>query len=192
MTRCSVAVRPATPHDVPALLALWGELRELGARGHRAAAVAVPASVEARVAAALADPDRRVALATVDDTPAGMAVLVPAPIGPLSDVRVVQVDYLVVTVKHRHRGVGRALLAAAAAYADEVGADQLVVSVRPGLRDANRFLARLGFTPLVVRRIAPVAALRRRLGTLEQHPTVLRDLVRRRSQRHQWIPVTRG
>jgi GNAT superfamily N-acetyltransferase len=184
-------VRPAAPENLPALLALWGELRDLGGRGTRVTPTAVSASAEARVAAAVADPDRRVVLATVQDTPVGMAVFVPAPIGPLSDVRVVQVDYLVVTAGHRQRGVGRALLAAAAAYADEVGADQVMVSVHPGLRDANRFLARLGFTPLVVRRVAPVAALRRRLGTVEQHPTVLRDLVRRRRQRNRWIPVTR-
>jgi GNAT superfamily N-acetyltransferase len=189
--RCPVAVRLAAPENLPALLALWGELRDLGGRGTRATPTAVSASAEARVAAAVADPDRRVVLATLQDTPVGMAVFVPAPIGPLSDVRVVQVDYLVVTAGHRQRGVGRALLAAAAAYADEVGADQVMVSVHPGLRDANRFLARLGFTPLVVRRVAPVAALRRRLGTVEQHPTVLRDLVRRRRQRNRWIPVTR-
>jgi hypothetical protein len=38
-----------------------------------------------------------------------------------------------------------------------------VVGVAPNGRDANRFFARLGFAPLVMRRIAPVAALRRAL-----------------------------
>lgn len=190
MTRCP-AVRPATDADLPALLDLWGELRELGGRA-RATLSPVPATVAARVAAALADPDRRVVLASVDGEPAGMAVLASVAVGPFSDARAVQVDYLVVAARHRHRGVGRALLAAAAGYADDVGVDQVLVSVHPALRDANRFFARLGFTPLVVRRVAPVALLRRRLGTVEPRPTVLRDLVRRRSQRDRWIPVARG
>ena len=47
------------------------------------------------------------------------------------------------------------------------GVEQLVVSVHPGSRDANRFFARLGFAPLAVRRTAPVAAVRRRLGQAE-------------------------
>jgi hypothetical protein len=38
------------------------------------------------------------------------------------------------------------------------------VNVPPAARDVNRFYARIGFAPMVVRRSAPVAQLRRRLG----------------------------
>ena len=59
---------------------------------------------------------------------------------------------------------GKALLAAATAYADEVGSDHLLVNVFPAARDAHRFYARLGFQPVVTRRMAHVSVLRRRLG----------------------------
>ena len=42
---------------------------------------------------------------------------------------------------HRKRGAGKALVAAAAAFAEERGIEQLVVSVHPGSRDAARFFA---------------------------------------------------
>ena len=58
-------------------------------------------------------------------------------------------------------------MAAAAAYAEELGVDSVVVGVAPAGRDANRFFARLGFAPLVIRRIASVPALRRSLGTAD-------------------------
>ena len=40
----------------------------------------------------------------------------------------------------------------------------MVAGVQSSARDANRYLARLGFAPLVVRRIASVSTLRRSLG----------------------------
>ena len=79
-------------------------------------------------------------------------------------------SHAVVADRHRRRGAGRALVAAAAAFAEERGLDQLVVSVHPGSREANRFFARLGFAPLAVRRSAPVAAVRRRLPHGEARP----------------------
>ena len=56
------------------------------------------------------------------------------------------------------------LLRAAVTFADEVGAGDVVVNVPPSARDVNRFYARLGFSPMVVRRSAPLGQLRRRLG----------------------------
>ena len=45
--------------------------------------------------------------------------------------------------------------------------DSVVVAVGPTTRDANRFFARLGFAPQVIRRSAPVAALRRALASAD-------------------------
>jgi hypothetical protein len=42
-----------------------------------------------------------------------------------------------------------------------------VASATAASRDGNRYLARLGFAPLVVRRIVPAAVLRRSLGMAE-------------------------
>src|SRR5664280_834960 len=75
-------------------------------------------------------------------------------------------------------GAGGALVAAAAAYAGEIGRDQIMVNVLPGARDVHRFYARLGFAPLVVRRVTSIAALRRRLGAAELRPAP--GLLRRR------------
>jgi hypothetical protein len=79
----------------------------------------------------------------------------------------VQVEYTVVAEPFRRRGVGRALMGAAASFAEEIGAEQVTVSVSPMSREANRFYAQLGLTPLSVRRVAPAAALRRRIATFE-------------------------
>jgi len=83
----------------------------------------------------------------------------------------VQVEYTVVAEGYRRRGVGRALMGAAACYAEDIGADQVTVSVSPMSREANRFYAQLGLTPLSVRRVAPASALRRRIATLEHTPS---------------------
>jgi len=64
----------------------------------------------------------------------------------------------------RRRGVGRALLAAAVHLADELGVEHVLATAAAGSREGNRYLARIGFAPLVVHRIAPTAALRRSLG----------------------------
>jgi hypothetical protein len=90
----------------------------------------------------------------------------------------VQLTHLVVAEGQRRRGVGRALLSGAVTWAEEVGADEIVASVLPSLREANRFYARLGFAPLVMRRVVPVSTLRRNLA-LSNPRSVVRP--RRRS-----------
>jgi ribosomal protein S18 acetylase RimI-like enzyme len=117
----------------------------------------------------LEDPDHRVLLA-VDETGdlvMGAAVVGQDTVAGLLDPPSVYVSALLVSSACRKRGAGRALVAAAASYAEELGIDSVVVGVAPTGRDANRFFARLGFAPLVIRRIAPVAALRRTLGPAE-------------------------
>jgi ribosomal protein S18 acetylase RimI-like enzyme len=125
-----------------------------------------PDTVRDRCALLLADDRHRVLLAV--DEPAGVALGVAVvgadPLSGLLDPQSVYLSHLVVAPEHRKRGAGLALVSAAAAYAEELGVESLVVGVSPNGRDANRFFARLGFAPLVIRRIAPVAALRRSLG----------------------------
>jgi hypothetical protein len=48
--------------------------------------------------------------------------------------------------------------------ADQRRIENIVATAVTGSREANRYLARLGFAPLVVRRIAPTNVLRRSLG----------------------------
>ncbi|MDP9497425.1 MAG: GNAT family N-acetyltransferase [Actinomycetota bacterium] len=177
MARPVLRVRPATSDDLPALVAFGDELRDRllpATEGSRARAAGASArnSLELRYADALADPDRHLVV-VVDASPErpeqtlGMALFTVGPANALVDMPAVHMSHAVVPDRFRRRGAGRALVAAAAAFAEERGVDQLVVSVHPGSREANRFFARLGFVPLAVRRVAPVAAVRRRLATGE-------------------------
>lgn len=166
MSRSGVRVRLATPDDVEALVALAGEAREVGPVRSRAVVRRGPDGIRARCLRLLEDPDHRVLLA-VDETGSqvmGAAVIGQDTVAGLLDPPSVYVSALLVSAACRKRGAGRALVAAAAGYAEELGFDSVVVGVAPTGRDANRFFARLGFAPLVMRRIAPVTALRRTLG----------------------------
>ncbi len=164
LSRIRVRVRTATVDDVDALIALVGGLGDLGPVRGRAVARRGPDGFRMLCERLIADPEHRVVVA-VDEAEAviGAAVLGADTAGGLLDPPSVYVSHLLVGAEHRKRGAGRALVAAAAGYADELGIDSVVVGVAPTGRDANRFFARLGFAPLVTRRIAPVAALRRAL-----------------------------
>jgi GNAT superfamily N-acetyltransferase len=181
VSRPLVLTRLATDEDLSVLVALWDELRQIGGRAERAINPVTAVDVRERMAEVLVDPTCRVVLACSDGAPAGMVVLKAQRPDPLSDAQVVQVAHLVVSGAHRHRGVGHALLAAAADFATERHIDHVAVGVYPSLRDASRFYARLGFAPLAVRRIAPVAVLRRRLDNDSTMP-LLGDAVRRRTR----------
>ena len=166
MSRSGVRVRPATPDDLEALVILAAEAREVGPVRSRAVGRRGPDGIRVRCLRLLEDPDHRV-LVAVDETGdqlMGVAVFGQDSVAGLLDPPSVYVSALLVSAACRKRGAGRALVAAAAGYAEELGVDSVVVGVAPTGRDANRFFARLGFAPLVIRRIAPVAALRRTLG----------------------------
>jgi ribosomal protein S18 acetylase RimI-like enzyme len=179
-----VDVRDATARDAPDLLAMWAELRQQSGRGERGSTAPSEVGVLDRLREVHADVGARLVVATRADVIVGMALLVTGPVSPLADGCAVHVHYLHVRSGARRSGVGRALVAAAVAYAEENGCEHVVGSVAPTLRDANRFYARLGFGPVTVRRVASVAALRRRLGATEVRRTGLDpQLWRRRTQR---------
>ncbi len=186
MARSSLSVRAATPQDLPALVAFGEELRDLViapaaevGRSRGGAPATARGYLEQRYLEALEDPVRELVVVVDDgDQPLGMALLTVAPANALVDIPAVHMSHAVVGDRHKRRGAGRALVCAAATYAEQRGIEQLVVSVHPGSRDANRFFARLGFAPLAVRRTAPVASVRRRLGQAESRP-VAEHVVRR-------------
>jgi GNAT superfamily N-acetyltransferase len=185
-----VQTRVATAADVPALASLWKELRQIGGRAERAVNPVATPDISERFADAIASRRCRVVMACADGEPAGMAVMRVIRPDPLSASTVVQVSHVVVAHGKRRRGVGHALITAAADYADEIQVEHVAAGLYPSLRDASRFYARLGFAPVLVQRVAPVAVLRRRLkaegGTMR-----IDDLVRRRSRLRRPVPSQR-
>jgi GNAT superfamily N-acetyltransferase len=85
-------------------------------------------------------------------------------VGAIDLTPVMHVTHLMVGPGYRRRGIGRALLAAAVTLAEDAGVEHLLATAAAGSREGNRYLARIGFAPLVVHRIAPTSALRRSLG----------------------------
>ena len=171
MRRSPVSVRSVSAHDLPSLQPLWDEFCAL------ATASTVPGAstdVLDRVATALAEseesvaagrgPTYRLLVATVDGVEVGFVSLSVVAHGLLTDSAAVVVDAVHVTGDWRKRGIGTVLLREAVVLADEVAASDVVVNTPTRGRDVNRFYARQGFAPLVVRRSAPVASLRRRFG----------------------------
>lgn len=173
MGRAAVSVRTAGEGDIPALVTLWLELRDEGLR-RPSAAVETPEAAAARFAVMLADETSRTVVAEYEGEIVGMAQLARTRPTLLADPSSVELLGMHVASAHRRRGAGKALVAAAVAYADECDAENVVVSVFPQHREANRFYARLGFAPVVTRRIASVTSLRRRLGSPEGRAALLR------------------
>jgi predicted GNAT family acetyltransferase len=110
---------------------------------------------------------------------AGYAVLRVAPLLAVVDGPALHIDHLFVQPSARRHGVARGLLSAATAIAERQGAEQILASAAPSARDTHRFLARLGFSPMVVRRAVGTASLRRRLAG-EGRRSGLEDLLSRR------------
>jgi hypothetical protein len=63
----------------------------------------------------------------------------------------------------RRRGVGRTLIQAAVAFAEERGIAHIATAAVSGSRDANRFMARLALGPHAVLRLAPTAMVQAKL-----------------------------
>ena len=129
MARHPVEVRPATADDLDALLVLWAQARaEMVAAGRHVPVVPADA-VRARLVDVLSDRRLDVLLAVQDDEALGFALVRTAGLNPLVTMPVLQVDQLFVASTARRRGVGKALVAAAAAAADRAGVDQVVCNI---------------------------------------------------------------
>jgi GNAT superfamily N-acetyltransferase len=191
VTRPAVVVRDAHEDDLSALLQMWSELRDLAGRMERLMPAADDESMRKLLVDVDNDPYSRALVAVVDDELAGLVLLTDTPYAPLFDQRAVNAHYLHVREGFRRRGVGKALLAAAVAFAEETGAEHVMTGVLPQLRETQRFYARLGMSPVVVRRSAPVSMLRRRLSASGGTSVTDSLLARRRSLRRVRAAVAR-
>jgi GNAT superfamily N-acetyltransferase len=169
--RAPVVVRVATDDVVASLSPLWAEFREQSGAGvvpHGTLDVSERVRTRIRESEVAVDaglrPSYRLIVAWLDHEPIAFASLSVLERGLLTTSCAVLVDLVHVDGRHRKLGVGTTLLREAAVFADEIGASDVVVNVPPNVRDVNRFYARHGFAPMVVRRSAPIAVLRRKLG----------------------------
>lgn len=188
MARSQVHVRKVDPSgaDLDALATLW-----VACRAPVRGLVAQPDGVCAGLRDALAREDVTAFLAWHDPVGVergetardiGFLVLSTGPLLPPLGEPAVSIEHLYVVPEARRMGAARALLCRAAAHAEQVGAGQVSTSVPALGREGQRFFARLGFSPFVVRRVTTVHALRRRL-TPQADPRVEATVVRRRSLR---------
>jgi len=175
-----IEVRDARPDDAETLVTLWRELTT--GTGHQARLLAAPSEESARAAVARHrdDPAGRLIVGEIDGVLGGMAYLRQTPLSPLHDETTVMVEYLHVTDHARRHGLGKALMAEAASWAEHGNCPHLAVLAPPVAREANRFLARLGLGQAGMVRFASTHTVRRRLAA-EHAPNMLGLLSSRRS-----------
>lgn len=180
MARVAVDVREAGEEDVDVLVALYAS-----ARFDQDQIRASIDSVRTRLVRALRADEVRVLIASQAGQPVGYALLSSTPLLPLGNCAGPSIEHLHVVPQARRHGVGRALVRRALHLAEAEGAEQMSCTVLPGDREYTRYVARLGFAPVVVRRAVSLTTLRRRLAD-GAAPAVLHatDVVgRRRSLR---------
>lgn len=170
MSRASARIRPAELDDVPGLVALIRSVDvTAGTFSGRALLDPSEEHLADRLGEILREPGR-ILLVAVDDATGELSGLLVArfdEVGAIDLTAVLHVTHLLVRPTHRRRGVGRTLLAAAVHLAEERGVDRVLATAASGSREANRYLARLGFAPMIVQRIVATSVLRRSLGMVE-------------------------
>lgn len=194
-SRSRVVTRTARPDDLPAVLALVRQHRSEAHAEEVLTGQTPGAAAAAGFRRLLAADGHRVVLAVLPgpnatlgscagELPVGLAILGNDPLSVLLGIPQVTVDNLVVHREHRRRGVGAALLAAAAEYARETGAAHVVAAVGGHEAERQRFFARMGFAPLTTRRIVALDSLTRSLAAWQRSwavvPVPRRAAVRRR------------
>jgi GNAT superfamily N-acetyltransferase len=188
VSRSPLHIRDASPEDVTALVEVWGAGRTTGPDGSPPALPEASASV-ARISE---DPDQRLVVAFIDSQAAGAVHLTRGLLTPIHGDGAVYVGHLQVVDGFRRHGVGRALIEAAVTWAEEMNIAHVLAAAAVTSRDANRFMARLGFGQVAVLRGATVTALRAKLPVeppaaarvgARSHRSVGQVLVQRRSLR---------
>jgi GNAT superfamily N-acetyltransferase len=182
VTRPPVEARRAAPADLDDLVMLWSQAREELGRTVRPPTALPPDQVRARLDEAMSGTEVILVIGRYEGTACGYAVLRLTPV-LLVDGNCLHVEHLFVLPSVRRRGVARAMLVVATSIAERSGADQVMAGAPPAARDTHRFLARLGFSPLMVRRVVGTATLRRRLAGEGQRRGLDDLLSRRRSLR---------
>jgi GNAT superfamily N-acetyltransferase len=179
MSRLSVTLRDATLADVEHLAELWQPfLRRDADHQLNDLATAIERTAD--------QPGERLVVAEYDGEFAGAVFLRAATYSPVNPEPVLQVHNPVVHPSHRKRGIGKALMECAVAWAEELGIGHVGTATASGSRESNRFMARLALGPQAVLRMGPTHAVRAKI-TAARHPAarqVTQVLAVRRSLRN--------
>lgn len=157
--RSAVVLRDATPDDVAFLAEVW---RSSMRRGEDVDRLRDVAAILARAEGL--EGEQRIVVAEHAGERAGAALLRLTTLSPVDLEPVVQVLVPTVLPHLRRHGVGRALMEAAVVFAEERDAGHVATAAQAGSREANRFMARLGFGQRATYRTAPTALVRARVG----------------------------
>jgi GNAT superfamily N-acetyltransferase len=159
MSRTPVTVRAAAADDLPALRELWSDILRRGSTEEQLA------DLRTVLADADRDPDQAIVVAEYDGQVAGAIHLSATTLTPLNlEPAVLAVSPHVLPDFRRH-GVGSALIEAAVRFAEAHGIATLSTAAVSSSRDANRFMARLSFTPQATLRAATTVAVRSKLSS---------------------------
>ncbi|MGL5808777.1 MAG: GNAT family N-acetyltransferase [Nocardioides sp.] len=160
MSRLPVILRDVVLTDAVALAELWIEIvRPVDGRDPVASMVAIIEGVQEL-------PGQRLVVAEYEGVVVGAVLLRVMPLTPLHVEPILQVIAPEVLPEFRRRGIGRALMEAAATFAEEQGVTHVGTASMSNSREANRFMARLGLAPQATLRLASTQTLRAKLGGL--------------------------
>jgi GNAT superfamily N-acetyltransferase len=177
MTRPGLTPRIARREDAPELVELWSDALRRVDRSEQIA------DLELVIKAAAESPEQRLVVVEYDGRVAGAVFLRLSTVSPINLEPCVQSIQPRVFVPYRRRGVGRTLMEAAAAFAEENGVLHMTTAVPATARDANRFMARLALAPAATVRVAPTSTVRSRLTPAGSGRSTPRVLMARRNQR---------
>jgi len=155
--RTQISLRMASPDDALVLAEVWAEVLR---RVDHDEQVADLKRIIARVTPL---DDERIVVAEYDGQVAGAVHLRASTLTPINLEPVVQAISPHVLPEFRRRGVGRALMGAAVAFAEERSIAHIATAAVSGSRDANRFMARLALGPHAILRLAPTVMVQAKL-----------------------------
>jgi GNAT superfamily N-acetyltransferase len=155
--RTLVSLRLALPDDAPVLAEVWAQVLRRVDHHEQIA------DIEAIIDRVTPLHDERIVVAEYDGALAGAVHLRACTLTPLNLEPVVQAISPHVLPAFRRHGVGRALMEAAVAFAEERGIVHIATAASSGSRDANRFMARLALGPYAILRLAPAAMVQAKL-----------------------------
>ncbi|VTR75494.1 GNAT family N-acetyltransferase [Cellulomonas hominis] len=160
--RTPVAVRPALPEDLDALVDLSLAARAESLVGSQLCTDDAD-RLRHQIGALVGEPGACGLVGMLDGEVCGLVLA--RIIGPslFTDEVSVSIEAVYVAEGARRRGVGHALLGGVLEEAQRVGATDVLAVPLPGARGMLRFLARLGFAPAAAHRVVSTEALQRRL-----------------------------